>query len=67
MPKETLIAAVRAEFPDLFNDDERCYPGCKAKHPKWRHEFDRAVYDLTQTRPAKIKSDSHQRGLYRLP
>ncbi len=62
--KDDLIAHGRAERPELFDDGEACFPGCKGRHPKWRHEFDRAIYDLTQTRPPKMETVEGRRGFY---
>lgn len=61
-PKDELVRLVRAKHPDLFDDGEACYPKCGTRHPKWKHEFDRAVYDLTQTIPKKLVATG--RGVY---
>jgi hypothetical protein len=61
--KTSMIEQARSEEPDLFDDAEPCYPGCATEHPKWRHEFDRCIYDLTQTRPPKLWAEG--RGVYR--
>jgi hypothetical protein len=64
--RSDLIAFVRSDLPELCDDSEECYPGCRSMHPKWRHEFDRSIYDLTATRPAKLRSSPHRRGYYLL-
>ncbi len=64
LPKNDLIAAVRAKLPTFFDDEEACYPGCKKKHPRWRHIFDRAIYDLSSAIPRTLYSP--ERGVYRL-
>jgi hypothetical protein len=66
LTRAQLVAAARTRTPELFDDDEPCYPGCKAKHAKWQHEFGRAIYDLTQTVPRKIANPQGRRGLYEL-
>lgn len=62
LAKKELIELGRERSPEQFDDDEACFDGCKGRHPRWRHDFDRAVYDLTQTRPKKIWSP--RRGVY---
>jgi hypothetical protein len=63
VPKDELLDAARLQLPDLCDDTEPCYPGCDTGHPKWRHEFDRSIYDLTATRPPKIRPGP-KRGSY---
>lgn len=53
----------KAALPDETNDDESCYPGCKDGHPKWKHEFDRSIYDLMTRTPRLIRS-GRTRGTY---
>ena len=52
--KQELVDRVRDLFPEQFDDQERCYPRCDTRHPKWRHEFDRVVYDLTAGLPPHV-------------
>jgi hypothetical protein len=63
--KAELVDAVRSRRPELFDDEEPCYPGCKTKHAKWQHEFDRSIYDLRMTIPRRLESGA-KRGTYRL-
>ena len=58
-----LLDAVRPMTPELFDDNEACYPKCKHK-AKWQHHFERAIYDLRQTRPPKLLSAPNRRGWY---
>jgi hypothetical protein len=63
--KQELVDAARERFPEHFDDNEPCYPNC-GKHPaKWVHLFDRAIYDLRQARPPKLRS-ARRRGEYEL-
>jgi hypothetical protein len=62
--KAQLVEWITTTHPELCNPTEPCYKKCRAKHPRWRHLFDRAVYDLTQTTPRKLESTG--RGVYRL-
>lgn len=64
--KQELVAAAKREVPELCDDDEPCSPGCMTNHPKWRHQFDRAVYDLTSSIPPKIRGDGGRPNVYRL-
>jgi hypothetical protein len=61
--KKELVAAVKREHPELTDDSEACYPGCQSAHPKWRHEFDRCIYDLGAATPPLIRHGSG-RGTY---
>ena len=61
--KKELVAAVKQELPELTDDSEPCYPGCESNHPKWRHEFDRSIYDLGARRPPLIRQGP-KRGTY---
>ena len=54
VPKSELVRAAKNSVPQLCDDSEPCYEKCKGSHPRWKHLFDRAVYDLTQTRPRKL-------------
>ncbi len=63
LAKPDLITTVRARAPEFFDDTEPCYPGCKGRHPRWRHIFDRAIYDLSSAIPRKVYSP--QRGVYK--
>lgn len=64
--KADLVARVRSMAPELFNDAEPCYPKCKSHRNKWQHEFDRSIYDLSQTSPPKLRSEPGRKGHYRL-
>lgn len=64
--KAEVVAAVRGQHPDLFDDTEPCYAGCKGRHPKWRHLFDRAIYDLTTRTPPALERMPYRKGWYRL-
>ena len=54
--RSALIDGARAKRPDLFDDEEPCYAGCRSNHPRWKHEFDRSVYDLSARHPPKLRS-----------
>lgn len=60
-----LVELAMTARPDLVDDDP-CYPGCDKHRTKWRHEFDRSLYDLRSTRPPKVVSGA-PRGTYQLP
>lgn len=64
--KADLVAQVRSLAPELFNEAEPCYPKCKSHRSKWQHEFDRSIYDLSQTSPPKLTSEPGRKGHYRL-
>ena len=64
VPRDVLIARAQELKPELF-DDEPCYPGCRSHEQRWRHEFDRSIYDLRSTRPPKIQSGA-EKGTYQL-
>jgi hypothetical protein len=64
VPKADMLVAVKEQYPELTDDSEECFPGCEGRHPRWRHDFDRSLYDLTARRPALIVSAS--RGYYTL-
>lgn len=63
--RDDLRAAIAQRHPELCDDSEKCTrPACPnvGEHGVWNHNFDRAIYDLTQTKPRKLVSAG--RGWY---
>jgi hypothetical protein len=62
--KGTLRQRARDNYPEQCRDRQRC--GCGVHVAKWHHTLDRALFELRNLSPPKVRSVPGRRGWYEL-